>query len=459
MTNLLLHTANGVLVFLLCWRLFRGQAVTFNRALACSIIASLVFFVHPLQTESVAYLAGRSELVCGLFVLSALTVFCWNLTAALTWKRALLIQALYIAACLSKEQAAVAPVALLAVDVVLGQRSFKEALKRGARLYLPIAAIGVAAIAGVFSILARSTSAGLNVSGFAWYEYALTQPGVWLLYLRLAVFPIGQNADYDLPLARTFWEPGTFAPLLLLTAAGVLMWRTYRKYPLAAGGLLLFAVLLAPTSSIVPIQDVAAERRMYLPLFGLLLAASQVLVRARFTEMMTAGLVGIMLILGGLTFVRAKVWSNDVALWTDVTAKSPNKSRGYTHLLLAHLRARRCSEAAAVAQRIPEGVATTPEFMGALGQAYACEQKMDEAVKAFEYAAQKWPSTGRLLALASAYSAAGRFEEAIATEQKATSIEPRTPYDFLMLEALQKRRNEGQSRARSAPANSQPRRM
>jgi protein O-mannosyl-transferase len=449
-TNVLLHAANSVLVLLLFWSVLRLQPIQAGRALLCATAAAGIFLIHPLQTESVAYIAGRSELVCGFFVLSALTLFCWTISETISWRTAAAILVLYGAACLSKEQAAVLPAVLLAADIVFGQRSPAQALRRGVRLYGPLAAAGVLAVIGVASVLARSTSAGFNVTGFQWYEYLFTQPTVWLLYLRLAVFPFGQNADYDLDPARSFFQFDVIVSLIALLIAAYFVWRMRRSWPLAAGGLLVFAILLAPTSSFVPIQDLAAERRMYLPLVGLLFAFVQFLANVRASEAVTAGLVAAGLVFSALTYERAKVWSSDVALWSDIVRNAPEKPRGYTHLVLAYVRAKRCSEAVTVAEKAPGAVRSGPEFLGALGHAYTCDKKLDQAVKAFEMAAHNGPSVGRLLALSSAYRAVQRFDDAAATEVKATSLPPRTPYDFYMLEALQKMNQSG-SRTRIAP--------
>ena len=447
LTNVLIHSVNSILFLFICWSLLKTTGLEKSRALTYALFTAVVFLVHPLQTESVAYIAGRSELVCALFLLSAVALFCSKLHDNLGWRTSLAILALYIAACLSKEQAAVLPAVLFAIDVVLGGRSPKHALARGVRLYAPIAVAAAGALIGVASVLAKSTSAGFGLSGVQWYEYALTQPRIWLMYIRLVIFPIGQNADYDIPFSQTLFEFGTVLPIAVLLAGAIFVWLKRRSLPLAAGGLLLFAILLAPTSSVVPIQDAAAERRMYLPLAGLLLAFTQVLVRGKMGDGWKVGLFGFVLFLSAASFERAKAWSSDLALWTDITEKSPDKARGYTHVALAHLRSGQCAKAIELAHRIPESVRANPEFMGALGQAYICVNRMDDAIRVFEQVAHKWPSTGRLLALSSAYSSAGRLAEAQAAEQNAARVPPRTAYDFLMLDLLHKSQ-QGQTRSR-----------
>lgn len=443
--NLLLHVANSVLVFFLISRILRLQPIDPKRAVFTAAIAASIFLVHPVQTEAVAYIAGRSELVCGFFVLATLFVFCKPATDVVTWRTAGVILLLYCLAILSKEQAVVLPAAFLVIDMVLRRRTLREAIRVGWRIYGPIAVLGVVAIVGVLGLLARSSTAGFNVAGMHWYEYLFTQFRVWWLYLRLAVWPFGQNADYDIAVSRTLAEHGSALALVALLVGAFLAWRVRARFPLLFAGVLIFAVFLAPTSTLIPIQDLAAERRMYAPLFGLLLVLTQALVRVKLAEGVTAGLVAFLLICSALTYERAKVWGSDVAFWSDTVSQSPNKPRGYTHLVYAYIHANRCSDAVKAAQGAPGGIKDTPEFLGMLGHAYTCESRIPEAVSAFERAVQVGPGVGRYLALASSYRRAGRFADADAAEEKAMKLPPRTAYDFTMLDALKRTQTRSRS--------------
>jgi protein O-mannosyl-transferase len=445
--NVILHSVNSILIFVLFSRIFRLRSIQSRRGLICAAIAALLFLVHPLQAESVAYIAGRSELVCGFFVLAALAVYSNPSIVSVSWSTSALVLFLYCCAVLSKEQAAVAPAAFLVIDTVLRGRSLREVWLHGRKLYGPIAVLGLLTVVGVVSMLARSSTAGFNVADVRWYEYLFTQFRVWLLYIGLAILPFRQNADYDLAVSRHLGDYGSGIALAGLIAIGLVGWFLRRRLPLLFAGLLIFAILLAPTSSLVPIQDLAAERRMYLPLLGLLLVLTQALVRWDLSEKVTAGVVAYLLVCAALTYDRAKVWSSDIAFWSDTTARSPDKPRGYTHLSYAYVRAHRCGEAVKTALRAPKGAQDTPEFLGMLGHAYACDQRINEAVNAFERAVLVGPSVGRVLALASTYRQAGRVWDAQAAEEQAMRLTPRTPYDFTMLDSFNKTKE--QSRARS----------
>jgi protein O-mannosyl-transferase len=448
-TNVLLHAVISLLVFVLFFRILRLQSVEARRALLCAGIGAAIFLVHPLQTEAVAYIAGRSELVCGFFVMAALVLFCKPGLDVMPWRSALAILVLYGCAVLSKEQAVVLPAVFLIVDLFIRRRSLREALDKGSRLYYPIVILGGFAVAGVIGLLMRSATAGFNVAGVQWYEYLFTQFRVWLMYLKLAVLPFGQNADYDIAISRSFTDQGAALALVALLVAFAAAWHFRKRYPLLLGGLLMFAVFLAPTSSVIPVKDLAAERRMYLPLAALLIVFLQVLSRMKLTAGVTAGLSAIVFIFSALTHERSKVWSSDIAFWSSTVAQSPKRERGYTHLTYAYIRAHRCSEAVATAERVPEGMRDSPEFLGMLGHAYACDHRMKEAVQAFERAVEVGPGAGRYLALASIYRQVGRVWDAESAEQQALRIPPQTPYDYHMLDTYRKTLEN--SRSRTSP--------
>ena len=150
----------------------------------------------------------------------------------------------------------------------------------GKRLYYPLAGLGIVAVGAIFALLARSATAGFNVPGIHWYEYLFTQFRVWFIYLKLGVAPFGLTADYDVPVSHTLraWRMVRIAGA---ERGRALAWRMRKRYGLAVFGLMTFAVLLLPTSSVVPIQDFAAERRMYVPLLGLLIVLMEMLSRVK----------------------------------------------------------------------------------------------------------------------------------------------------------------------------------
>ncbi len=432
--NVLLHAVNALLVGWILRRLLLLRDAPPSRASLFAALGGAVFLLHPLQTEAVAYIAGRSELVSAMFVLAAYLVFLHQPPHSVSWRALATILALYGCAVLSKEQAAVLPAVFFATDICLYRRPWREALRGRRRLYGGLAIAAAVGLAGVWSVLRTSASAGFGVEGLGWHDYFLTQWRVWFLYLRLFVFPAWQNADYDLPVSRTVLDHGALLGLAAALAIAAAAWRIRRRYVLAAFGLLLFALLLAPTSSVVPIKDVAAERRMYLPMLGLLLIGLDILMRARWTAALAAGTAAVLLALGALTYLRARVWSSDIALWTDTLRDSRGKTRGYTHLMLAYLRAGRCGDALTTASGLPDGVRDAPDFLTVWGYALQCAGRREAALVKFERAAALMPGAGRYFVLGRAYEDLGMTRQADYAYREALRLEPRTPFDLQALE-------------------------
>src|SRR4029077_8693781 len=130
-----------------------------------------------------------------------------------------------------------------------------------------------------------------------------------LTYLRLSVLPFGQSIDHDFPISRTLFDHGAWVcAVALLTAAGLALW-LHRRARLFCFGLLMFLIWLAPTSSVIPIADPLVERRMYLPLMGLILVACDAASRMRLSAPTGRSLlVVILLLLSMLTWQRNTLW-------------------------------------------------------------------------------------------------------------------------------------------------------
>src|SRR5207302_1330670 len=134
-------------------------------------------------------------------------------------------------------------------------------------------------------------------------------------------------------------------------------WIYRKRFPLASFGVLMFLLLIAPTSSVVPIRDVLAERRLYLPFLGLTLVCLEFLRRLDLKAMCTIGtcaLAGCTI----LSYQRSAVWASPVALWQDAVAKSPQKLRPRFQLAYAYYEQGQCPQAAETYQRASQlGVA------------------------------------------------------------------------------------------------------
>ncbi len=423
--NLLAHYFTAVLVFLtarkiLSWASYEGL----RREILAGFVGGL-FLLHPLQTESVAYVASRSEALSGMFFYAALTVFVYRRRKAISWAASGLVILLYGAAVLTKEHAAVLAGLLLLTDYFWNPGFSLAGIRQNWRLYLPLAAGAAVAFRFVWKVLAASDTAGFGVREFTWYEYFFTQcRGLWL-YFRLFLLPYGQNLDYDFPISRTLWERGAWLGLLALVALVTAVWIWRRRYPLAAYGILAALVTLAPTSSFVPILDPVAERRMYLPLFGLALAAAELLGRWRTSPWrLTATICTLLAAAGFLTWRRNHVWSDAVALWEDTVAKSPAKQRPHFQLAYAYYERGRCREAVQQYARAAELGKPDYRLLVDWAMAHDCAGQAEEALAKLQQAAALERTAHVLALIGMIHGKQGRRAEALAALEQAAKLDP-----------------------------------
>jgi tetratricopeptide (TPR) repeat protein len=339
--NVGLHAANAVLLFLLASRI-GGPSVSRFAAL----LPALLFAVHPVQTEAVTYISGRSVSLMAFFYLGSLLAW---LRGRERRSRFLLYVAspiLFLLAAASKEVALTLPFAMVLCEAVRRERDgWRGALRAQAVHWGLLVALAVLFLAHIG--YGRLLEACFDIRGAA--ANLLTQVhGIGYLLSRL-VMPHALTIDPDLPVF-TGWVPVLFPEALLLAAllaAGIF---GLKKRSPAGFGILWFFLHLVPTNSFIPRLDVANERQLYIASWGLFLAvaAGADLLREKWGARRVTAVAAVLVIaLGALTVSRNTVYSSEVALWEDTVRKSPGKARAWNNLGYAFQQAGRFRDAEA----------------------------------------------------------------------------------------------------------------
>ena len=269
--NLAIHLLAGLVLMGIVRRTLLLPAMRERYGYAAAGLAfavALLWTLHPLQTESVTYICQRAESLAGLFYLLTLYLVIRGATAGRprAWYAAAAITCLLGVA--TKETVATAPIAILLYDRTFLAGTFRAAVGRRGLLYALLAATWAPLAALVLTSGGREGSAGFGL-GLSGWEYARTQFGYILRYLRLSVWPSGLVFDYGTGVASSAAEilpyAAVVAALLALTVAAL------RRRPPAGFAAAWVFLILVPTSSVIPlVGQVAAERRMYLPLAGVI---------------------------------------------------------------------------------------------------------------------------------------------------------------------------------------------
>ncbi len=402
--SVLLHAANTVLLLFVARRhLSSGTA----------FIAAALYGLHPLQTEVVAYIYQRSTLLATFFALISFLLFlkeryAWSVGA-------------FALSLLSKEETIALPIFLLLYEVIYRRRR-----PRVAYYAVTLAIVGLAA-GRAFYVWNRSRGAptiGYHTEGVSALSFVLTEPRVVWRYLRLILCPVGQNVDHDVALSSSLLSPPSTLPALLGLAAlvGVLIWLAWRGNQPAFWGLGFF-VLLAPTSSIVPVKDLMFEHRVYFPLIGVVIAAAALLARMpRRALIPAAGLILTALLVA--TIVRNRVWHDRKSLWTDAAEKSPYKARPYRALGMVWV----TENPPLARQYLEHALALTPDdprIQTGLGNVSLATGDGPGALQHFERAIAEGGETPvHLNNLGMAYHVLGQLDQAVDNYHRALERDP-----------------------------------
>ncbi len=436
--NLGIHLAASLTLFglvrrtLLLWP--RGHHLA-TASTALALAATLLWMLHPLQTESVTYVVQRCEAMFGLFSLLSLYGALRGATSPRGWPW----YGGAVAACAlgmgSKEAMAVTPLLVLMYDRIFLASSLRETFRKRWGLYAGLALTwGILAPMLLASNLSRSPRAADPIT--IW-EYARTQFGVVAHYLRLSVWPDVLCLDYQWPVARSAGDIVPFAAFLGAVLCAVLgaLWRWPKGGFLGAA----FFLTLGPSSSVIPIPDLAFEHRMYLPLAPLAISAvlgvyavGRKLVSGRPSLQPAARLASVCLIagiagvLGILTYLRNDDYRSELRIWQDTVAKAPHNYRAHNNLGRALAHEGRSAEAIAHYQTALEINPAYTETNFNFGLLLVQLGRFDEAVPRLKQVLQfRADDLEAHLNLGVALGHQGQDDEAIGHYRKVLEIDPR----------------------------------
>ena len=422
--NVAIHAIASGLVFFIVRRLLQWAAVEKSKRNLLAGVAAALFLLHPVQTEAVAYLAGRSESLSVMLALAAFTVFLYRRQGAATWGTAAAVFVLFGAALAAKEQTIALPALFLLTDYWFNDFSFRG-IRANWRIYAPMAAAGLAGIWFFRGLITNATTAGFGLKEFTWYQYFFTQCRALWVYIGLFLFPANLSADWDFAISRTVLDKGAIVGLVALVAVAAAAWHWRRRFPLACYGYFAFLLLMAPTSSILPIKDPVAERRLYFAILGLLLIVVDALARLRVErKALAVGTVALAVAATLATHARAEVWSDAEVLWKDTVAKSPDKWRPHFQLAYAYFTEQRCDLAVEEYQKTAALHPVDVDLLVDWGLAYDCLNRTDEALEKLQKAAVMKPSAHVLSQIGMIDGKAGRWSEALVALAAAERLDP-----------------------------------
>ncbi len=336
LTNVVIHSVNAVLVCAIA-REAADLGIEKEKADRFALAAGLIFAVHPLLSEGVAYVWGRSSSLCGMFCFSSLLAVMIGCRKTGTFGRVPWFSMGLVAGFLAwrtKEEAITLPLVVSGFLFLRGHR-------RAAALVLlaPLAMVLVRHVEVARLVSEVGENRRLENAGAA----PVLKPDVYVMtHIKVNVFyyfakfavPIGLNVDPTIKPVTTATDVPFMVASLCMSILGIAAVVFVRRKPIASFG--LCALLLSPLAAyaFTPNADVVAEHRAYITGLGFsLMLALAAVWRTRYSA---AALLVVSLSLGVATVARNRIWKDGLTLWTDAVKKSPAAARPHLNLGIAY---------------------------------------------------------------------------------------------------------------------------
>jgi len=409
----------GIVLHLVCVILVGAIGKRLMGSEKAAGLAALVFGLHPIHTEPINYISSRSEVLAGCFMLLGF----WAFLRRRQQEEGLgLLAAAFAAGLLSKSIAIVLPVLLLAYDLIF----FRERVCKDLKLYGVLAGIALLYLSVVWRFL-KKASIGEPVRSYP--EQVWSQVKALVLYTQLLLWPSGQSVDHQFLISDTLFDPFAASAFLFVLSLFFLGVYHMKRHPLPLFLLIWFVVTLAP-SSLVPLNVLVNEHRLYVPsaAFGLLAGycCKRVVARGkRWEKVCTAVAVAVLAGLAGATVKRNQAWESVYTLWGDAARKAPLMARPYIYLGEAYVRDGRQAEGIVAFERV---VQRDPGFAPAyvhLGKLYREQGRNREAEKILRKGLEEEPENPDLWSyLGDVYRVQRQWAECLRAYQEAARLGP-----------------------------------
>ncbi len=422
-TSLMLHAVNSVLLFLL--------ALYSTKRWGPSLVLALLFAVHPLNVESVAWVAERKNVLSTFFFFLTLGAYGWYARKP-HWTRYAMVVIFFVCGLMSKPMLVTLPFVLLLLDYwPLERIGNRTDLSKLVLEKLPLFVLsGISCV-----ITFRAQQAGQTVESMAKFPLAVRLENAivaYALYLWKTVWPAKLAVFYPHPGASVSGWSVAASMLALVAITGITVGLRSRKYILT--GWLWFLGTLVPVIGLVQVGDQAmADRYAYVPLIGLFLmitwAAADFLQARRTPWPLSAAVsIGVLLALSATTHRQIGYWSSDTKLWSHTLAVTTRNSFAHRHVGWALFAANDTADALA---QFREAIAINPNdpknYVN-LGLCLEAENQFDAAIEAYKKAVSL-TSDAVVLAtvytdLGAAYAEVGKYPEAYESYNRALQFNP-----------------------------------
>ncbi len=334
--NIIIHTLNSVIV----WGIARQVAALWlgpGRAVIFPLSTGLLFAVHPLHSEAVAYVWGRSSSLCASFYFGSVFLVLAGCRQDSGRKRSLWLSSAVLAGLLAwkcKEEAITLPLVVSGIFWLVGWRA--AALSAA---FVPVALMVSRRtdIASLYTRVSRNEDlvlAGANPALPGDLHFMTGVKSAVFYYLNKFLLPVSLNVDPHVEPVETPWDLQFMTASLILLGLVALAWLARRKQPALCFGLLTLLASPLTAYACIPLADVVAEHRIYIAGLGFALVIAWCLSFRKNLSLVL--LAAVTATLFSTTVVRNRVWHDSITLWQDSASKSPRLARPHLNLGAAY---------------------------------------------------------------------------------------------------------------------------
>ncbi len=375
LTNLLLHILNCLSVFLLVFFLTKNITIAF--------ITALLFGIHPLRVESVAWVTERKDVLYAFFFFTSLLLYLHYIDSKRLCCYIFSI-ILFLFSFLAKGMAMTLPFVLLLIDWFRARKFERSVLLEKIPFFV------IAIISAVFAILAQQTLKGHT---FSFFKNIIISSYTLVFYLSRIILPVGLAPFYPFPLNIADKPPLVFflAPFIFILFLGLIIMSRRRTNKILFGGL-FFIITILPVAQIIPVAgpEITANRYTYIPSVGILFILAYIFfVLMKNRNLRVIAILGLIVIAGfysSQTFKRCRFWKDSITLWNEVLKRYPESPHAYNQRGLAYLE--RGSYTRAIGD-FSRAIAINPDFAGSYnnrGIAYRAAGRYGQAYNDFSEA-------------------------------------------------------------------------
>lgn len=434
-TNLIVHATSAVVVFAVLRR--------FTRQTLAAAVGAMVFAVHPLQVEPVAWISGTKDLLCGLLMWTTISLAIRSADAVDGDRKSsrrffALATAVFIAAMLAKPTAVVTPLILFAVETLLLHRPAKTVLKRT----LPWVAIALACVVLTKIVQpADQTAPDVPIR-----LRPLIAGDALAFYLYKLILPFDLTIDHGRSPQFVMRSPTFYFAWLVPAGVALLLWRGRRVPMLVRVGGIVFLLSLAPVLGLVRFDfqqySTVGEHYLYPAMAGVAMAVAAIAGRLR---PRTAVGVAAPLLLAcvAISFHNAGNWRNNLALFTHTVRVNPTSWPGLNNLAAAQLEAGAAHEAIVTGTKAAELQPGDANVQVTLAAAYARTGQTPVARSLYEKALSLRPGDSKIhSAYAGLLAEAGDLPAAVRHAKTAVELDPENAEAYLNLGTLAAQQND-----------------